>query len=434
VRAASRLAAAGAAALLAVPAAAGTVCVSPTGGGACRTTIQGGVDAAGAGDVVSIAAGMYFENVVIPSGKDGLQLVGASRLGVILDADHPNTGDGITIQSPKVIVRNLTIRNGRKAGIRVEAPGALLTGLRIVAVPGAIQVLAGQVRQQILLNEIVASSGIAAAVSLEGGNDDSVIKSNLITRSYRGIDASGDRLQVLSNRIVVTAEGGIVVRGKRSVVTGNSLEQTRGTAGFSLEVSGENPKVEANRGVDVLLFARAVCAPCTGGSFSANMATGLGSATVGADAPGFIVERNRVAALFFEDKGIRASLNSVSGYLGIGFFVSGAGHSMSRNTATRGGFVVQGDDITLDSNSVSLANAAGFSIEGDDGQGGAYTGIVLTNNKATGSNGEGFAILDGAGVQMNGNSAARHRVDACGATGFPGNSFGVTSATCDVIP
>ena len=54
---------------------AATVCVDP-GKPTCEATVQDGVDAAVAGDTVSIAKGDYLEGVVVPVGKDGLEIKG----------------------------------------------------------------------------------------------------------------------------------------------------------------------------------------------------------------------------------------------------------------------------------------------------------------------------------------------------------------------
>ncbi len=59
--------------LMAAPVAAATLEV-PT---ATYPTIQAAVDTAVANDIITVAAGVYTENVVIPPGKDNLQLIGA---------------------------------------------------------------------------------------------------------------------------------------------------------------------------------------------------------------------------------------------------------------------------------------------------------------------------------------------------------------------
>jgi len=98
------------------------------------------------------------------------------------------------------------------------------------------------------------------------------------------------------------------------------------------------------------------------------------------------------------------------------------------------GFRVDADNVTLDLNSSSFANAAGFLVVGNAG---ANTGNTLTRNKALGSSGQGFAVVDSAGgTTLTGNSAAKHRVDYCDTTGASttsANLFSTTSTSCDVL-
>ena len=80
----------------AVDASAAKICVSPTKP-TCESTIQAGVDAAVAGDIITVGKGRYDENVVVPAGKDGLTIRGGGSS--VLDAGLPNTGDALTIAS-----------------------------------------------------------------------------------------------------------------------------------------------------------------------------------------------------------------------------------------------------------------------------------------------------------------------------------------------
>src|SRR2546425_1239229 len=136
----TRLAWATAALMTAAPAGAATLCVNTTGSGGCQSTIQGAVTAAAGGDTIKIAAGTYFENVTVPAGKDGLQILGASKLTTILDADLPNSGNGFTIQSNNVKVSNLGVQNGAASGIVVAGSGAIIQGVRVVGAHGTTSV------------------------------------------------------------------------------------------------------------------------------------------------------------------------------------------------------------------------------------------------------------------------------------------------------
>ncbi len=431
-------------AALAVPAGAATICVNPAVG-VCQSTIQGGVNTAVGGDTVLVAAGTYLENVTIPGGKDGLVLAGASKLTVILDPDVPNAGTGVTIQSANVTVRNFTIRNGQAHGIDVQANGAIVSGMRIIGVRGgssnAINVAATFTGHQILLNEIRSARN--NGILLAGTNDNSVIKGNLISNTGLGIGAAGANIQVLSNRLQVV-QFGAQVAGSLAVITGNTMEAV--LAG--LAVNGNNPIVQANRVTAAFQGGGVTCTACTGGTFALNQGTGT---TIGfsasADAAGFTFNSNKVAGSIIpfqiSGTGIQGSLNSANGGGTQGatlypcFTFAGSGHTFSRNTVMRcggPGYLVNGTNITLDQNSSSFANSAGFQVNGNAG---ANSGVVLTKNKDLGANGEGFAVYNGAtGTTLTGNTAIKHRVDYCDNTGSSsasGNTFTTTSTTCDVL-
>ena len=65
-----------------------------------HATIQAAINAASGGDVISVAAGTYVENLSIPPGKDTLKLIGHSKDDTIL---APASGTAITVGSPVTI-------------------------------------------------------------------------------------------------------------------------------------------------------------------------------------------------------------------------------------------------------------------------------------------------------------------------------------------
>ena len=85
---------------------AATICVQPMGMGGCAPTIQAGVDRAAAGDEVRILPGVYFENVVVPASKTGLQIVGVDRPNTILDPSP--YGDRLIIHDGPGLLLNAT--------------------------------------------------------------------------------------------------------------------------------------------------------------------------------------------------------------------------------------------------------------------------------------------------------------------------------------
>jgi hypothetical protein len=435
--------------VLATPAGAALVCVEPTGAGGCYKTIQEGVNAAAAGDAVVVANGVYYENVTIPSGKDSLQLIGRSRLRAILDPDVPNNGNGITIQSSSVQVRNLGIRNGQANGIEVYGNAVLIQNVRIIAARGPYPnqgygiYLAGGAGHRVLSNEIRAVNGYGIVLTGDG----SLAQGNVIAHTWWGILGSGQRLQVLANRMSGVG-GGIDVRGGDVRVAGNTIE----AAGYGMYVEGRDPVVKSNRltaagGLEVR------CTSCTGGSVTANKSAG--SYDVGlrvfADAPGLVVERNtatesRNRGIYVEGTGVRLAQNvamdtglvyGTSG--GDCYYLEGTGHTLGRNTATRcghAGFHTWGDGMSLDRNLATDTGVSGFAVNGG---GGTCANATLTSNRAVSSNGQGFAVVGGAiNTVFTGNVDSKSRVGFCdegvGTNTSGGNSFGATSTTCgDVV-
>lgn len=72
-------------------------------------SIQAGVDAAAAGDVVVVKPGVFFERVVVPAGKNGLRI--KAKAGAILDGFDPNGGPALSVASDDVEIGGLTIKN-----------------------------------------------------------------------------------------------------------------------------------------------------------------------------------------------------------------------------------------------------------------------------------------------------------------------------------
>ncbi|MFT3868260.1 MAG: pectinesterase family protein [Nibricoccus sp.] len=78
------------------------------------STIQAAVNAAAAGDTISIANGTYNEQVTIASSKTKLNIVGASQTGVILSSGDGQTS--LTVNGTDITVSYMTIRNTLLSG------------------------------------------------------------------------------------------------------------------------------------------------------------------------------------------------------------------------------------------------------------------------------------------------------------------------------
>lgn len=77
-------------------------------------TIQAGVDAAEAGDLVLIAPGVYREEVQVST--PGITLRGTDRNGVVIDGEFVRA-NGVIVFADGVAVENLTLRNATENGI-----------------------------------------------------------------------------------------------------------------------------------------------------------------------------------------------------------------------------------------------------------------------------------------------------------------------------
>jgi Right handed beta helix region len=429
-------------------------CVSPAADG-CHTTIQAAVDAAAPGDTIQIDPGVYFENVQVPAGRDGLRIVGSGPRSTIVDPDAPNAGPAFRIGSSEVEVTALAIRNGSDSGVVVAAgtSGVFLHGLRFLGGrgAGAIRVEASSTQARIVGNDIRAAGNVG--VALEGGNDGSVVRGNAISQMDTAVDVLSDDVEIAANRIEIFRTAGIRVEGARAKVASNVVE-IGSVSGEGLAVTGDSFDVRGNRLTNAGPLV-ASCTPCTTavvasnvvvGSFRFDRTPGLG---VAADAPGLVVTRNRVSratagpAFLVDGTGVRLTRNlavdtgqPVDGdcYLARG---QGA-HRLDHNVATRcgaSGFRVEADDVVLEDNLSQGAGLSGFFV---DGAGGTRSGVVLTRNRASESSAAGFSVTgDAVATVLSGNRGSANRYDFCddgSATDVSGgNAFGTISTVCDVL-
>ncbi len=113
-------------------ASAATVCVNTTGAGGCFPTIQQGVDAAVSGDTVDVAAGTYFERVVVAKRKR-IRLQGAGPAATIIDGNGVGTVLKIKGPNPNMLVTALGIRNGDRGlvfgeRVKINVSDCAITG------------------------------------------------------------------------------------------------------------------------------------------------------------------------------------------------------------------------------------------------------------------------------------------------------------------
>lgn len=454
-----------------------TICVQPGGSAKCAATIQDGIDAASAGDTVKIGKGVYFENVTIPSDRDGLTLRGDRK--TILDPGEDsdentadNAGHGITVEADDVTIRGFTVRNGTGSAIVLAADvaGAVVTQMRFVHCgqeciesadsgqpnPDTVVTkstflggnnesavdLAGD-RIEVSRNSILGGDNVG--VEVEG--DDIVFERNQVLLTGNDSDCVnlvGNRVEAVKNVVEGCESDGIEVTGDQALITQNRLEDLDN----GITVIGEDPVVTKNRirsafdddGINVLCSGS-----CGSGEVSGNQVfqgpDDVDGIVVVASAPGFEVVKNVVEQVSEEafnldildglvsqnraiDSGIVESNESC-------FEIRGDGSQIERNSASgcSDGFEIRGDDNTLENNTASGGTHDGFDVQAD------ATGNTLTNNRATDNAGVGFEISDGnpaaTNTTLTRNRASGNHTDYCddgAGTIATDNDFGTTYA------
>ncbi len=427
--------------LSATAAFAATVCVNPANA-LCQATIQLGVNAAAPGDIVKIAAGTYFEAVMVPAGKDGLQLVGASKLTTILDpspyADLGFAGgDGITVLARRVTIKNLMIRNGHLSGILVTAPEILIQGVNVNGTNlEAILVRGGAWNARIVQNEIHnATTGIDSA------GFGTVAQGNLITGTRFGIMLAGDGGQAIANK-VYNGYSGISASADGAVVKNNDVR-------YQLEaifVNGTFPTVQGNRVYGAHSGIEVACTDCFGGSVAGNSVTDATSFGIlaSADDFGLVLQKNTLLrtglGLSINGIGITARLNKVTD-VGLDIFshcieafIGDPASTIDWNTivqntvtgCSQAGIYVHGSHTLVERNVVSGTFENGITVD-ESNQ------VMVSGNKATGNAAQGIAVVNGSDdTEVSGNTATGNRRDFCDdgtGTSVSGNTFGTSFTT-----
>ncbi len=427
------------------------ICVDSAGSGSCFTTIQLGVNNAVAGETINIKAGVYFENVVIPPGRDGLTIKGSRT--TILDpgadsdaATVDNTGVGIIVRSNDVTITGFTIRNGDSHAIELadSVTGTEISKMRFVHCGDECIVSAdvgndrttvagcsffgmenvGSIRLTGNEIEIVQNSVLGGDNDpLEVNGDDTIFERNTIQMTGNDThctEFNGDRVEVVNNTIENCGDEAIEISGADALVSGNKIQGSEG-----IEVDGDNPVITKNQLIDVsggegLDVSCTICAEAViSGNKLLRGADGVEGLEIDADGPGITIEKNIVEQ--FTDDAFdldildgtvtrNRAINSSAVESDSCFSISGDGNTFEGNSASgcSEGFEITGDDNTLTKNSAVGGSRDGFEVRDD------AAGTTLSSNTSVGNAGLGFGIRDGTtGTTLTDNRASGNHTDFC---------------------
>jgi len=211
-------------------ASAATVCVNTTGTGGCLPTIQQGVDAAVSGDTVDVAAGTYFERVVVAKTKR-IRLQGAGPAATIIDGRRRGTVLKIKSPNQRITVAGIGIRNGRRGLafgelVKIDISECAITGnTRGGGINGdGAGSIATVTRCTITGNSSKGSGGGIRMVS-SGSSSLPRARLELVSSTVRGNSAAG-------------VGGGIYVDGKAMLIDSSVDDNSARDSGGGVSVSG----------------------------------------------------------------------------------------------------------------------------------------------------------------------------------------------------
>lgn len=184
-------------------------------------TIQSAVDAASPGDTIQVAAGIYYENVVVTCRQ--ITIVGENPMTTIVDAEGKDTV--FNIREDDVEVSNFTIRNGGRNynGIIIVYPygGAVIRYNRIMH--NRLGIILSESDGNTIEGNVLLNNSLYG-ITARDYSDNIIIKDNVISESAYGIELSDASLsQVVENNVSDTSYGVYVAYSNDNNVSANTL-------------------------------------------------------------------------------------------------------------------------------------------------------------------------------------------------------------------
>jgi len=225
-------------------------------------TIQAAVDAAVAGDIVSVAKGTYEENVFV--GTAGIALRGK---GAVINGRY--FASCVTVTADDVEVSGFTLVNGGHVillgpgdgtpggGVLYTGTGALLSKLEVLACENFGLSLSGTGTIDKCTVDGCLGSGIEVDTDDLFGSTVTSITKNTVTRCVRGIDLQDGPFLVEKNTCEQNLQDGLrldipvpFVTGVSQLATSLSKNECRnnGSIGFNL-VKGSGPEMTVDKNV-----------------------------------------------------------------------------------------------------------------------------------------------------------------------------------------
>ncbi len=393
-----------------------TIEVSPTG---IHPTIQSGIDAAAAGDVVLVKAGTYFENPRIPAGKNGLRVSGSGK--VIVDANPLGAGaggDGIVVASNSVTLDGFAIRNASFKDAQSQGNGVEVTGADFIArkltIAGCTSSGIHVVGTDHAIIDHCTIEACDAAIFLEDGDVATIVHCTFAELVNDGVDiqqyshvdigdstftaiAGGEGVRTFvaqqSNVSVHDCSFSTIGIGAISIqaTTVEIENNTITNSGFALELSGSGILARGNHIFDVIENAAISAGGATNGTIEENVIERCSEDGIflTSNCSGFIIRNNTLKdQLAIKNAGIRVdgSLTTIEGnkldrIAGDGVAVLGSSVTVKDNVIKN--CIRDGIDVR---NGASLTSITGNKIskcraEGLDHSGSAST---VTSNQITG--------------------------------------------------